>query len=165
MSQCFTLGSHRHWCFNFSISPSNEHSGLISFSIDWFDLLSDQRTLKSLLQPHSSKTLILQCSAFFMVRMGIKPVTLALLAPCSELTGQDFVSITVKKNRLWRITPEEYVYEAFTTCLVYQSHWVQNNQRGHFCAEIVSLLLLEVWGIWTLMCLEKVQDRVKKPGF
>ena len=54
--------------FSFSISPSNEYSGLISFRIDWFDLFVVQETLKSLLQHHSSKTLILQHSAFFIVQ-------------------------------------------------------------------------------------------------
>ena len=58
----------KYWSFSFSISPSNEHSGLISFRIDWFDLLVVQRTLKNLLQHHNSKTSILQCSAFFMVQ-------------------------------------------------------------------------------------------------
>ena len=56
------------WSFSFSISPSNEYSGLISFRIDWFDLLTVQGTLKSLLQHHSSKASILQHSAFFMVQ-------------------------------------------------------------------------------------------------
>ena len=55
----------KYWSFSFSISPSNEYSGLISFRIDWFDLLAVQRTLKSLLQHHSSKSSILWCSAFF----------------------------------------------------------------------------------------------------
>ena len=54
------------WSFSFNISPSNEHSGLISFRIDWFDLLAVQWTLKSLLQHHSSKASILQRSAFFL---------------------------------------------------------------------------------------------------
>ena len=56
-----------YWSFSFSICPSNEYSGLNSFRIDWFDLLAVQETLKSLLQHHSSKVSILQCSAFFMV--------------------------------------------------------------------------------------------------
>ena len=56
----------KYWSFNFSISPSNEYSGLISFRMDWLDLLAVQGTLKSLLQHHSSKTLILRHSAFFM---------------------------------------------------------------------------------------------------
>ena len=54
-------------CWSFSISPSNEYSGLISFRIDWFDLLTVQGTLKSLVQHHSSKAPVLQCSAFFIV--------------------------------------------------------------------------------------------------
>ena len=57
----------KYWSFSFSISPSNEHSGLISFRMDWLDLLAVQGTLKSLLQHHSSKASALQCSAFFMV--------------------------------------------------------------------------------------------------
>ena len=60
----------RHWSFSFNISPSNEYSGLISFRIDWLGLLAVQGTLKSLLQHHSSKALILWCSAFFMVQFS-----------------------------------------------------------------------------------------------
>ena len=59
-----------YWSFSFSISPSNEYSGLISFRIDWFNLLAVQGTLKSLLQHHSSKASILQCSAFFIVQLS-----------------------------------------------------------------------------------------------
>ena len=60
----------KYWSFNFSISPSNEHSGLISFRIDWLDLLAVQGTLKSLLQHHSSKASILQYSAFFIIQLS-----------------------------------------------------------------------------------------------
>ena len=60
----------KYWSFSFSISPSNEHSGLISFRMDWFDLLAVQGTLKSLLQHHSSKASILQHSAFFTVQLS-----------------------------------------------------------------------------------------------
>ena len=60
----------KYWSFSFIISPSNEYSGLILFRIDWFDLLAVQGTLKSLLQHHSSKASILQCSAFFMVQLS-----------------------------------------------------------------------------------------------
>ena len=59
-----------YWGFSFSISPSNEHPGLISFRMDWLDLLTVQGTLKSLLQHHSSKASILQCSAFFIVKLS-----------------------------------------------------------------------------------------------
>ena len=60
----------KYWSFSFSISPSNEYSGLISFRMDWLDLLAVQRTLKSLLQHHSSKPSILRCSAFFIVQLS-----------------------------------------------------------------------------------------------
>src|SRR5574341_365682 len=60
----------KYWSFSFNISPSNEHSELISFRMDWLDLLAVQGTLKSLLQHHSSKASILQCSAFFIVQLS-----------------------------------------------------------------------------------------------
>ena len=60
----------KYWSFSFSISPSNEYSGLVSFRMDWLDLLAVQETLKSLLQHHSSKASILQCSAFFIVQLS-----------------------------------------------------------------------------------------------
>ena len=66
MSQFFSRWP-KYWAFSFKISPSNEHSGLISFRMDWLDLLAVQGTLKSLLQHHSSKASVLWCSAFFIV--------------------------------------------------------------------------------------------------
>ena len=60
----------KYWSFSFSIDPSNEYSGLISFRIDWLDFLAVQRTLKGLLQHHRSKASILRCSAFFMVQLS-----------------------------------------------------------------------------------------------
>ena len=60
----------KYWSFSFSISPFNEYSGLISFRIEWLDLLAFQGTLKSLLQHHSSKASILPCSAFFIVQLS-----------------------------------------------------------------------------------------------
>ena len=60
----------KYWSFSFSISPSKEYSGLISFRMDWLDLLAVQGTLKSLLQHHSSKASILQCSSFFMGQLS-----------------------------------------------------------------------------------------------
>ena len=60
----------KYWSFSFSISPSNEHPGLISFRMDWLDLLAVQGTLKSLLQHHSSKASIFRCSAFFIVQLS-----------------------------------------------------------------------------------------------
>ena len=60
----------KYWSFSFSVSPSNEYPGMISFRMDWLDLLAVQGMLKSLLQHHSSKALILQCSAFFTVQLS-----------------------------------------------------------------------------------------------
>ena len=60
----------KNWSFSFNISPSNEHQGVISFRMDWLDLLVVQGTLKTLLQHYSSKVSILQCSAFFMVQLS-----------------------------------------------------------------------------------------------
>ena len=65
----------KYWSFSFSISPSNEYSGLISFRIDWFDLLAVQGSLKSLFQHHNLKASILWCSAFFMVQPSLLYLT------------------------------------------------------------------------------------------
>ena len=65
----------KYWNFSFNISPSNEYSGLISFRIEWFDLLAVQGTLKSLLQHHSSKASVLQCSGFFIVQLSYPYMT------------------------------------------------------------------------------------------
>ena len=78
----------KDWSFNFSISPSNEYSGLISFRMDWLDLLAVQGTLKSLLQHHSSKASILQHSAFFIVRLSHLYMT---TGKTIALTRQTFV--------------------------------------------------------------------------
>ena len=66
----FWIRCPKYWSFSFSISTSNEHPGLISFRMDWLDLLAVQGTLKSLLQHHSSKTSILRCSAFFKIQLS-----------------------------------------------------------------------------------------------
>ena len=65
----------KYWSFSFSISPSNEYSGLISFRMDWMNLLAAQGTLKSFVQHHSSKASVLQCSAFFIVQLSHPYVT------------------------------------------------------------------------------------------
>ena len=70
VSQFFASGGQSIKSFSFSISPSNEYSGLISFRMDWFDLLAVQGTLKSLLQHHSSKASVLQSSTFFIVQLS-----------------------------------------------------------------------------------------------
>ena len=78
----------KYWSFSFSISPSNEYSGLISFRMDWLDLLAVQRTLKSLFHHHSSKASILQCSAFFIVQLSHPYMT---TEQTTALTRQTFV--------------------------------------------------------------------------
>ena len=78
----------KYWSFSLSISPSNEHPGLVSFRMDWFDHLAVQRTLKSLLQHHSSKALIPRGSAFFMVQLSHPYMT---TGETIALTRQTFV--------------------------------------------------------------------------
>ena len=76
----------KYWSFSFSISPSNKYSGLISFRIDWFDLLAVQGTLKSLLQHHSLKASILWRSAFFMVQLSCPYMTIGITIALSIQT-------------------------------------------------------------------------------
>ena len=84
----------KYWSFSFSISPSNEYSGLISFRIDWLDLFLVQGTLKSLLQHHSSKASVLRCSAFFIVQLSHPYMT----------TGKT-IALTRRWRRKWQPTP------------------------------------------------------------
>ena len=77
----------KYWSFSFSISPSNEHPGLISFRMDWLDLLAVQGTLQSLLQHHSSKAPILQRSALFIVQLSHPHTT------SGKITGYGFWSV------------------------------------------------------------------------
>ena len=86
----------KYWSFGFSISPSNEHSGPISFRMDWLDLLAVQGTLKSLLQHHSSKASILRRSAFFIVQLSHPYITTGkTIALTSTFRNQQ---ITTKGN-------------------------------------------------------------------
>ena len=121
---------HIRWpAWSFSISPSNEYSGLIFFSIEWFDLLAAQGTLKSFLQHHNSKTSILQCSAFFVVELPhlymtsgktiahhnggfVKTITRMhllsskyLTSPSQNYPGQDFSAGSVCQSRGHRFNP------------------------------------------------------------
>ena len=81
----------KYWSFSLSISPSNEYSGLISFRMDWVDLLAVQGTLESLLQHHSSKASILQCSAFFTVQLSRPYMTTGKTIALSRWTFVDKV--------------------------------------------------------------------------
>ena len=84
----FRIRWPKYWSFSFNISPSNEHPGLISFRMDWLDLLAVQETLKSLLQHHSSEASILRCSAFFTVQLSHPYMT---TGKTIALTRQTFV--------------------------------------------------------------------------
>ena len=92
----------KYWSLSFNISPSNEYSGLISFRMDWLDLLVVQGTLKSLLQHHSSKTSILLCSAFFIVQLSHPYMTTGKII---ALTRQTFVGkvMSLLFNKLSRL--------------------------------------------------------------
>ena len=92
----------KYWSFSFSISPSSEYSGLISFRIDWFHVLAVQGTLKSLLQHHSSKASVLQCSAFFIVPLSHPYTT---IGKNIALTRQTFVGkiMSLPLNMLSRL--------------------------------------------------------------
>ena len=92
----------KYWSFNCSISPSNEHPGLISFRMDWLDFLVVQGTLKSLLQHHSSKASILRCSTFFTVQLSHPYMT---TGKTIALTRRTFVGkvISLLLNRLSRL--------------------------------------------------------------
>ena len=98
-SQLFTWGGPKYWSFSFSISPSNEHPGLISSRMDWLDLLAVQGTLKSLLQHHSSKASILWRSAFFTVQLSHPYMTTGITI---ALMRRIFVE---SKTREWRLSP------------------------------------------------------------
>ena len=92
----------KYWSFSFTMSPSNEHAGLISFRMDWLDLLAVQGTLKSLLQHHSSKESILQCSAFFTVQLSHPYMT---TGKTIALTRWNFVGkvMSLVLNMLFRL--------------------------------------------------------------
>ena len=92
----------KYWSFSFNISPSNEHSGLISFRMDWLDLLAVQGILKSLLQHHSSKASILRHSAFFIVRLSHPYMTTGKTIDLTRWTFVDKV-MSVLFNMLSRL--------------------------------------------------------------
>ena len=92
----------KYWSFSFNISPSNEHPGLISFSMDWWDLLAVQETLKILLKHHRSKPSILQCPAFFIVQLSHPYMTTGKTIALTRWTFVDKV-MSLLFNRLFRL--------------------------------------------------------------
>ena len=99
----------KYWSFSFSISPSKEHPGLISFRMDWLDLFAVQGTLKSLLQHHSSKASILRCSAFFTVQCShpymITGKTIALTR--WTFVGKVISLLMTQQSHCWGYTPRK----------------------------------------------------------
>ena len=89
----------KYWSFSFNISPSNEHPGLVSFRMDWLDLLAVQGTLKSLLQHHTSKASILLCSTFFIVQLSHPYMT----------TGKT-IALTTKMDLCWQSNVSAFEY-------------------------------------------------------
>ena len=158
----------KYWSFSFSISPSNEYSGLISFRIDWFDLLAVQGTLKSLLQHHNLKASILQHSAFFMVQFSHTYMT---TGKTIALTIQTFVSkvMSLIFNMLsrfitaffkgasscsllkvieWQLPKKKYWNQLVTSLLISLLH------PGSFVCQWAyqNIDLNHSWTIWELSC-------------
>ena len=104
----FLIRWPKYWSFTFSVRPSNKYSGLISFRIDWFDLLAIQGTLKSLLQNHSSKTSILQLSAFFTVQLSHPYMTTGKTIALAKRT---FVGKLMSLILIWCLETTETVKE------------------------------------------------------
>ena len=116
-----------NWNFSFNISPFNEHSGLISFRMDWLDLLAVQGTLKSILQHHSSKASILWCSAFFMVQLSHpymttgKTIALTIqifvgkvMCPLFNMLSRLVITFLPRSKRLlisWLQSPSAVIFE------------------------------------------------------
>ena len=118
----------KYWSFSFNISPSNEYTGLISFRMDWLDLLAVQGTLKSLLQHHSSKASILECWAFFIVQLSHTYMT---TGKTIALTRQTFVVkvMSLLFNMLSRLE------------LTWNNRLVPNRKRSMLKLYIVTLLI------------------------
>ena len=111
----------KYWSFSFSISPSNKYSGLTSFRMDWLDLLAIQGTLKSLLQHHSSKASVLQCSAFFIVQLAHPHTT---TGKTIALTRRSFVGkvMSLLFNRLYQLV---IAFLSKSKCLLIS--WLQSS--------------------------------------
>ena len=149
----FPIRWPKYWSFSFSISPSNDYSGLISFRMDWLDLLAVQGTLKSLLQHHSSEASILQCSAFIMVQLSHPYMT---TGKAIALTRWTFVGkvMSLLSNMLSRFV---IVFLPRSKCLLIS--WLQSlstvilePQKKSVTVSIVSLSIChELMGLDTMI--------------
>ena len=131
----------KYWSFSFSISPSNEYSGLISFRIDWFNLLAVHGTCESLLQHHTSKASILWCSAFLMVQLSYPYTTTGKTV---ALTRWTFVSkiMSLLFNMLSRFVKEQMSFNFMAAVTIYSDFAAQENKVCHsfHCVPICFLL-------------------------
>ena len=125
----------KYWSFSFNISPSNEYPGLISFRMDWLDLLAVQGTLKSLLQHHSSEVSILWCSAFFVVQLSYPYIT---TGKTIALTRQTFVGkvVSLLFNMLSRLVitclPRSKPLNFMASVTICSDFGAQNNKVNHY---------------------------------
>ena len=117
----------KYWSFSFSIIPSNEHPGLISFRMDWLDLLTVQGTLKNLLQHHGSKASILRCSAFFIVQLSHPYMT---IGKTIALTRWTFVGkvMSLLFNMLSRLVMKK-VMAPHSSTLAWKTPWAEKPGR------------------------------------
>jgi len=125
----------KYWSFSFSISPSNEYSGLISFRMDWLDLLAVQGTLKSLLQHHSSKASILRCSAFFIVQLSHPYMTTGKTIALTRWTfvGKVMSLLFNMLSRLVNFSSKEQVSFNFMAVVTICSDFVAQNNKACHC--------------------------------
>ena len=128
------IGWPKYWSFSFSISPSNEYSGMISFRIDQFDILALQGTLKNLLQHHSSKVSILRCSAFFIVQFSHsymttgKIIALTIWTFVGKITSLHFNTLSVCHG----FSSKEQISFNFKAAVTIRSDFgVQENEVCH----------------------------------
>ena len=121
----------KYWSLSFNISPSNEYAGLISFRIDWLNLLAVQGTIKSLLQQHSSKASVLQCSAFFIVQL-LHPYMIT--GKTIALTRQTFVVKVMSQlfNMLSRLNKEQASFNFMATVTICSDFGAQENSLSVF---------------------------------
>ena len=155
----------KYWSFSFNISPSNEHPGLISFRMDWLDLLAVQGTLKSLLQHHSSKASIFRRSAFFTIQISHPYMT---TGKTIALTSWTFVGkvMSLLFNMLSRLV---ITFLPSSKCLLIS--WLQSPSAvileppkiksatvstvsPSICHEVMDLLILYKYALWGILCLE-----------
>ena len=128
------IRSPKDWSFSFRISPSNQHPGLVSFRMDWLDLLAVQGTLKSLLQHHSSKASILWCSAFFTVQLSHPYVTTGKPIGLTRRTFVDKV-MSLLFNMLYRfvitLLPRSKPFNFMAALIICSDFGAQKNKVSH----------------------------------